>query len=66
VDFKDPTQGPGWAQVAEIGIFRDGFTPYISDEGRRVFSVVESEVFDRRCGLFYDLYDMISFGNAEE
>ncbi|KAL3452862.1 Alpha/Beta hydrolase protein [Aspergillus insuetus] len=67
MDFaKYPTQGPGCAQVPEIGIFKDGVTPYISDEGRRAFSVVESEVLDRRCGRFYDLFDMISFGNAEE
>ncbi|KAL2856251.1 hypothetical protein BJX68DRAFT_230280 [Aspergillus pseudodeflectus] len=31
-----------------LGFFGSGVTPYVSDEGRRASSVVESEVLDRR------------------
>ncbi|KAL5342255.1 putative carboxylesterase hlo [Aspergillus crustosus] len=65
-DFvKDPAAGPGWAQHPAVGIFGDGVTPYVSDEGKRALSEVSSEAVDSRCPLYYSVYAANSLGTAE-
>ncbi|KAL4993501.1 Alpha/Beta hydrolase protein [Aspergillus recurvatus] len=57
-DFaRDPVAGPGWGEFPVVGVFGGGVTPYNDDKGRRPLSTVDAGVFDRRCGLYYGVYD---------
>ncbi|KAH6896046.1 cholinesterase [Thelonectria olida] len=52
-DFaKDPSQGPGWKQVPEVGVFGGGVKVGMGDEGKKPFSTINSDLIDRGCGLW--------------
>ncbi|KAL3475162.1 Alpha/Beta hydrolase protein [Aspergillus californicus] len=66
-DFaRDPTAGPGWPQIPTIGVFGDGVTPGVDVEAEelRPLTTIPSAVLDKRCPLYYSVYNELSLGSG--
>ena len=64
-DFaKDPSCGPGWEQIPNIGVFGDGVQAGTTTDGKQPFRTLDSQLLDQKCALYKPLYDKITVGGA--
>ncbi|KAB8248473.1 Carboxylesterase [Aspergillus flavus] len=62
-DFaKNPSAGPGWETVPQVGVFGDG--PKTEGDGvtQGLFQTVDAEEIDWRCQLYEALYEALDAG----
>ena len=60
---RDPSSGPGWDIVPQLGIVGGGARPGFDDHNRKFLAVVDSGDVEIRCKLFKDFYDKATGGN---
>ncbi|KAF4967249.1 hypothetical protein FSARC_5161 [Fusarium sarcochroum] len=61
--IRDPTKGPGWEQVAKIGIFGDGVRPDSDKKPDKALKVENQDEVEPRCNMFQSMWEK---GKTEE
>ncbi|KAM0343080.1 hypothetical protein ACHAPU_008981 [Fusarium lateritium] len=61
--IRNPTEGPGWGQVPEIGIFGGGVSPDSDEEPEKALKVMDENIVEPRCVVFEGLWKK---GKTEE
>ncbi|PGG99296.1 hypothetical protein AJ79_08563 [Helicocarpus griseus UAMH5409] len=57
---KNPSNGPGWEKVPQLGVLGGGARVGADDTGRVVLEAIETESVDEKCVLYQQLYDIAS------
>ncbi|ODH47352.1 hypothetical protein GX48_06523 [Paracoccidioides brasiliensis] len=59
---KDPNNGLPWQKVPQLGVFGGGARASMDEKGKKVLSAIDSQLVDRRCALYQELYRLKSGG----